>query len=187
MEMKKNKLILCDLDGTLFDTSEVNYQSYKKALNELGYELNYDFFMKECYGKHYKEFLLKINLTEEEMEKVHIIKKNIYKDNLKYAKINTHLFNVIELLKEKYYLALVTTASKQNSEEILDFFNKKGIFELFITAEDVKNKKPNPEGFIKAMDYFSIKPKDTLIFEDSAVGIKAAQKSGACIMKIEKI
>ena len=141
MKMKKNKLILCDLDGTLFDTSEVNYQSYKKALNELGYELDYDFFMKECYGKHYKEFLPKINLTEEEMEKVHIIKKNIYKDNLKYAKINIHLFNIIELLKEKYYLALVTTASKQNSEEILDFFSKFNVDQIQNANSNEKQEK----------------------------------------------
>ncbi|WP_253273353.1 HAD hydrolase-like protein [Leptotrichia sp. oral taxon 212] len=73
--MKKTKMIICDLDGTLFDTSEVNYQAYKKSLNEMGYELNYSFFIKECYGKHYKEFLSKLNLKEEEIEKVHIIKK----------------------------------------------------------------------------------------------------------------
>lgn len=30
MRIEKNKLILCDLDGTLFDILEVNYQSYKK-------------------------------------------------------------------------------------------------------------------------------------------------------------
>ena len=75
MKMKKTKMIICDLDGTLFDTSEVNYQAYKKSLNEMGYELSYSFFIKECYGKHYKEFLSKLNLTEEEIEKVHIIKK----------------------------------------------------------------------------------------------------------------
>ena len=51
MKMKKTKMIICDLDGTLFDTSEVNYQAYKKSLNEMGYELNYSFFIKECYGK----------------------------------------------------------------------------------------------------------------------------------------
>ncbi len=184
--MKKTKMIICDLDGTLFDTLEVNYQAYKKSLNEMGYELSYSFFMKECYGKHYKEFLSKLNLTEEEIEKVHIIKKNIYRDNLKYAKINNYLFDIIESLKYNYYTVLVTTASKQNSEEILEFFNKKEVFELFIFAENVERKKPDPEGFIKAMEYFNISPENTLIFEDSDIGIEAAQRSGANIMRIEK-
>ncbi|WP_371212226.1 HAD family hydrolase [Leptotrichia sp. oral taxon 212] len=113
-------------------------------------------------------------------------KKNIYRDNLKYAKINNYLFDIIESLKNNYYIALVTTASKQNSEEILEFFNKKEVFELFIFAENVEKKKPDPEGFIKAMEYFNISPENTLIFEDSDIGIKAAQRSGANIMKIEK-
>ena len=185
--MKKNKLILCDLDGTLFDTTKVNFYSYKEALNEINYDLDYDFFIKECYGKHYKEFLPKMGLNENEMEIVHKIKKNTYNRHLNVAKINTHLFNMLESLKKEYHIALVTTASQKNSKEILDFFNKRELFELIIAAEDVENKKPNPEGFIKAMTYFNINPEDTLIFEDSDVGIEAAQRSGAYIMKIEKV
>ena len=186
MTMKKNKLILCDLDGTLFDTTKVNYYSYKEALNEINYDMDYDFFIKECYGKHYKGFLPKTGLNENEMEIVHKIKKNTYSKHLNTAKINTHLFNILEFSKNEYYIALVTTASKENSEQILNFFNKKELFDLIIAAEDVENKKPNPEGFIKAMNYFSIEPEDTLIFEDSDVGIEAAIKSKANIFKIER-
>ena len=185
MTMKKNKLILCDLDGTLFDTTKVNYYSYKEALNEINYDMDYDFFIKECYGKHYKGFLPKIGLNENEMEIVHKIKKNTYNRYLNVAKINTHLFNMLESLKKEYHIALVTTASQKNSKEILDFFNKRELFELIIAAEDVENKKPNPEGFIKAMTYFNINPEDTLIFEDSDVGIEAAIKSKANIFKVE--
>ena len=35
------------------------------------------------------------------------------------------------------------------------------------------------------MNYFSIKPEETLIFEDSDVGIEAAIKSKANIFKVE--
>ena len=147
--------------------------------------MDYDFFIKECYGKHYKEFLPKMGLNENEMEIVHKIKKNTYNRHLNVAKINTHLFNIIESLKKEYHIALVTTASQKNSKEILDFFNKRELFELIIAAEDVENKKPNPEGFIKAMTYFNINPEDTLIFEDSDVGIEAAIKSKASVFKIE--
>jgi haloacid dehalogenase superfamily, subfamily IA, variant 3 with third motif having DD or ED len=186
VKMKKNKLILCDLDGTLFDTLEVNYHSYKEALNIFNYDLKCDFFLEQCYGKYYKNFLSKLSFNDEEIEKIHQIKKEYYKKNLKYAKINENLFNILEIIKDFYNIALVTTASKKNSEEILNFFNKKDLFELIISAEDVKNKKPNPEGFIKAMNYFDINPKDTLIFEDSDIGIEAAIKSGANVLKIEK-
>ena len=93
---------------------------------------------------------------------------------------------MLEVMKNFYHIALVTTASEKNTKEILNFFNKKELFELIISAEDVKNKKPDPEGFIKAMDYFNVIPENTIIFEDSNVGIEAAIKSGANIFKIEK-
>lgn len=184
--MKKNKLILCDLDGTLFDTLEVNYYSYKESLNIFNYDIEYDFFLEKCYGKYYKDFLSKLNFNIEEMEKIHGIKKELYSKYLKYAKINKNLFDMLEVMKNFYHIALVTTASQKNSEEILRYFKKRDLFELIISAEDVKNKKPDSEGFVKAMNYFNITPKDTIIFEDSNSGIEAAIKSGANILKVEK-
>ena len=184
--MKKNKLILCDLDGTLFDTLEVNYYSYKESLNIFNYDIEYDFFLEKCYGKYYKDFLSKLNFNIEEMEKIHGIKKELYSKYLKYAKINKNLFDMLEVMKNFYHIALVTTASKKNTEEILRYFKKRDLFELIISAEDVKNKKPDSEGFVKAMNYFNITPKDTIIFEDSNSGIEAAIKSGANILKVEK-
>ncbi|NSA87146.1 hypothetical protein DZC18_001689 [Clostridium beijerinckii] len=44
---------------------------------------------------------------------IHKLKKELYLSNLGQAKINNHLFNIIELLKEKYFLAIVTTASRK--------------------------------------------------------------------------
>ena len=186
MEIKKDKLILCDLDGTLFDTLEVNYHSYKEALKMFHCNIEYDFFLEKCYGKYYKDFLSKLNCNIEEIEKIHGIKKELYSKYLNCAKINKNLFDMLEVMKNFYHIALVTTASEKNSKEILNFFNKKELFELIISAEDVKNKKPDPEGFIKAMDYFNVIPENTIIFEDSNVGIEAAIKSGANVLKVEK-
>ena len=73
MKIKKDKLILCDLDGTLFDTLEVNYRSYKEALKMLHCNIEYDFFLEKCYGKYYKDFLSKLNFSIEEIEKIHRI------------------------------------------------------------------------------------------------------------------
>ena len=33
--MDKEKLVICDLDGTLFDTRRVNYHAYREALELL--------------------------------------------------------------------------------------------------------------------------------------------------------
>lgn len=62
-------------------------------------------------------------------------------------------------------------------------FHVKGLFDLILTQEDIEKPKPDPEGFIKAMEYFMINSKETAIFEDSDVGIEAARRSGAYYYK----
>ncbi|KUP23944.1 HAD family phosphatase [Paenibacillus sp. DMB5] len=184
----KNKLAIFDLDGTLFDTGEVNYLSYKQALQQQGYALDFEFYTKECNGKYYKEYLPNIidNPPIELMETIHNQKKDLYASNLGAARVNEHLFNIIESLKEIYYIAVVTTASSKNCSDILSYFNKTDLFDLIITHNDVHKVKPDPEGFLKAMTYFSITAENTIIFEDSEVGIEAALRSGAAVFTIAK-
>ncbi len=186
--MQKSKLALFDLDGTLFNTNKVNYLSYKQALNEIEYDVEYEYFAKECNGKLYKEFLPRItgNNNEELLKQLHKRKKELYSNNLKHAIINEHLFNIAKALKKEYILVVVTTASKKNTFDILDYYKKTKLFDLILTHEDVTNVKPDPEGFLKAMEYFNIMPKDTIIFEDSVSGIEAAIKSGANVFVVNK-
>ena len=48
-----------------------------------------------------------------------------------------------------------------------------------ISALDAPQSKPDPGCFLKAMEIEGATPDETLIFEDSAVGIEAARRSGA--------
>ena len=180
----KTRLALFDLDGTLYDTRRVNFLSYQKALEQFGFMMDYEYFAKECNGRHYKTFLPEIMQSETHMEEVHELKKKYYGDFLSETVDHKHLFEIINAIRNEYYIVLVTTASRKNSEDILKYHNRLDEFDLIISQEDVKKKKPDPEGFCKAMDYYQILKEDTIIFEDSDVGIEAAEKSGATVFAV---
>jgi len=183
----KTKLALFDLDGTLFDTGEVNFMAYKTALEECGFSLDHDYYVDKCNGMQYKVFLPGIvGHNVEIMERVHIRKKALYESFLNRAKINKHLFSIARALKEDYYIAIVTTASKKNTMEILNYFHKTDLFDLILTQEDIQQPKPDPEGFLKAMEYFKINGENTVIFEDSQVGIMAAKECNATVMVVNQ-
>lgn len=182
----KKYLAMFDLDGTLFDTSEVNYYAYKDALAKFGIELDREYFIAKCNGRHYTEFLPKIMGSFEYIEEVHRIKKDLYQNNLCRARENSHMFRMIDSMKETYYVALVTTASKKNTMEILKYFGYDMLFDYVVTQESIINQKPNPEGFLFVMDHTGIDAKHTVIFEDSDVGIEAARKTGATVMIVDK-
>lgn len=182
----KTKLAMFDLDGTLFDTRELNYLAYKSALEKFDFKLNKDYFYTKCNGRHYKVFLPDImNNDITHIEDVHKFKKQFYADYLGKARKNEHLFNLISSIKNEYYVAVVTTASRKNCEEILDRFDVLDLFDLIITGEDVSEKKPSPEGYLKAMEYFGIDSANSLVFEDSYVGILAGERSGADVLVVK--
>lgn len=174
------KLVIVDLDGTLFDTKDVNYHAYKDAIANYGYKIEYQYYCDFCNGRHYLDFLPQITTTDSEiLTKMHKAKKEAYKKHLDKAVLNEGLVDIIRLMRNEYKTAVVTTASKENCDDILKKFDLYGLFDLVLTHDDIAKSKPDPEGFLKAMQYFGATPEETIIFEDSNVGLDAAQRSGA--------
>lgn len=171
-------LLIFDLDGTLFDTREVNYSAYDFALKKYGFSLDHDYFCKKCNGRKYTDFLPDITKTNDQdlLEKIHKTKKEAYPSFLSKAVCNNFLFDLINAFKGRYYCSLVTTATKTNTLEILSFFNKTNVFDFIVTQDDCSFPKPNPECFFLAMSHFDIGSDNTIIFEDSEVGVQAAKK-----------
>lgn len=202
----KEKLVMFDMDGTLYDTVGSNYYAYKEALEQCGYTLDCEFFANVCFGHNYKTFvplIIKDNLkgeytgqeldaqvkervTEELLEKVHEVKKEVYQKYFDEIRVNEGLINLIKRIKYNTNVALVTTASKKNVYDILEHFHHVDLFDYIFTQEDVKEQKPDPTCYIVAMEHFGVKPEESYIYEDSDVGLKAAYKSGANVIKVGK-
>ena len=115
------KLMMIDLDGTLFDTKKVNYLAYMEAMQVYGYKIDYEYYCKFCNGKHYMDFLPQISTNDKEiLQKIHENKKKIYNKYLNEARLNEKLVDLIRISRVEYKTALVTTASKKNTYDILE-------------------------------------------------------------------
>ena len=182
----KRYLAIFDLDGTLYDTRDVNYYAYKEALKTFGIEIEEGYFLKNCFGRHYKEFLPEIMDGDDDIERVHDLKTEAYQRNLDKARINRHLFQIIRLIKDEYYIAVVTTASRRNTMDIIHHFGHEAYFDYIATQENIERKKPDPEGFLMVMKYFGVDADKTIIYEDSEVGITAARATGAGVMIVDR-
>ncbi len=56
--------------------------------------------------------------------------------------------------------------------------------EIVITAEDVAQGKPAPDGFLLAAQRLGVTAQDCLVFEDAPAGIAAAKAAGASVVVI---
>lgn len=180
------KLIMVDLDGTLFDTKDINYRAYKEAIEPYGYDIQYKYYCKYCNGRHFTDFLPRITTTDESiLYDMHRKKQEVYSKYLEYGKVNQALVDLIKSRNNECKAALVTTASRKNTFDILNKFCFVDLFDLILTHENIEKDKPNPEGFLKAMDYFNVRPEQSIIFEDSSAGIEAAEKTGATLFVVK--
>ena len=108
--------------------------------------------------------------------------------------IHTHCkpFFVHEFMMSRFSAAGILTAVCSNSiratvETMMDKAALSNYLDLMISNEDVSNGKPDPEMYLKAMDFFSLKPNECLIVEDNENGIKAAKASGGHLLVVKEI
>lgn len=52
------------------------------------------------------------------------------------------------------------------------------LFEIVVTQDDVEHSKPAPDLFLLAAQRMGVAPKHCLVFEDSQLGIRAAEAAG---------
>jgi beta-phosphoglucomutase len=76
-------------------------------------------------------------------------------------------------------LALATSADKVKLEINLREINlPPELFNSIVTGEDVTNKKPFPDIYIKAALNIGLKPEECLVVEDAVSGIRAGKSAG---------
>ncbi len=178
------KYLIFDLDGTLFDSSKANIQSYSRAFSQAGVAFDEQKYVKN-FGLRFGEMMDVISpgLTDTQKNKIRELKSTYYKEHLDLVIPNEGLLAIIE--SNTYPAALVTTASKVNVDHLLDYFGvKKNLFKVIITGEDVSAGKPDPECYSLALKKLNAKPEECCVFEDSNTGIQAAKSAGIKVVKI---
>ena len=177
--LKKTKLAMVDLDNTLVFTMRANYEAYKRALGEHGFDFTFEQYAGDCDGKSYRSFLPGlVGGSAELTEAVHDRKIELYPECLTLAELNVPLADILRALRNEYYIALVTTATRRNVERILEHFELTELFDAVVTNEDVLHSKPDPYCYNMVIERFGVDRRSCIIFEDSPTGIAAACASG---------
>lgn len=186
------RLIIFDLDGVLIEAKEIHYSTLNIALSEIDnrYVITESEHLSVYDGlkTNQKLDILTKNkgLPKEVHEQVWNRKQHLTIDAISQLKPNPHLIVVFERLRDMGYKLAVASNSIRRS--VLVMLSKIGIIEymdLILSNEDVKNSKPHPEMYWKAMSIMGVLPEETLIVEDSPHGLLAASRSRANILRVD--
>ncbi|MDW7976589.1 MAG: HAD-IA family hydrolase [Leptospiraceae bacterium] len=187
--------VLFDLDGTLAETELAHLECFNYAFQE--FQLPFQ-WSKELYSellmvgggleriKYYlQHFQPHLQLSHEEIKKIHTVKTECYKSKInKPVPLRIGVLRVLkELVDNKIKIALVTTSSKESTDAFLahslpSFVN----FDLVITGNDVENKKPHPELYLKSIQRLNVNPENAIVVEDSRMGLLSGVRANLRVL-----
>lgn len=174
------KAIIFDLDGTLANTLKYSLSTLMRVMKSHGLKAKKREVL-DLYGEPAKEILR--NFIERSGKKLSPEKLVLEQEALQ-LKLMTEkdLFfagaeAVLRQLKRKgYLLGLVTGSSKVIAcAELLPRQEK--LFDVMVTASDVRRGKPFPDQIVKALNSLGVDSSDALLVGDSVMDLWAAENS----------
>jgi beta-phosphoglucomutase len=180
--------ILVDLDGTLVETAQANYEAYAAALREAGVAVARKRFDAVSSGRNWRQFLPGLlEGTGAFAPGVAARKAELYPSFLHLTVLNEGVRRLIVASRPHWRCALVTTASRPNAEAILAYHRLEGLFDEIITGSDVTRHKPDPEAYRLAAERLGVAPARCVALEVSETGAASARAFGAAVIRVQPL
>ena len=191
--MARIKAVIFDMDGVLIDAKEWHYEALNKALRLFGFEISRYDHLVTFDGLPTSRKLEILSLQRGLPRGLHKFinqMKQIYTMEYVYLKCKpkfVHEYALSKLKSEGYGLAVASNSIRHSVDVMMEKADLKKYLDFFLSNEDVKKPKPDPEIYLTAIRKFNLKPDECLIVEDNFNGIKAAEASGAGVLKVNTV
>jgi HAD superfamily hydrolase (TIGR01509 family) len=177
------KSLIFDFDGLILDTETVIFQAWNEIYTSYGRPLALSDWAS-CIGTSHHAFdvygdlekLAGKPLDREVTRKRH---QNRYQDLLKGMKPRPGVWEYLSEARQKgLSLAVASSSHRDWVEGHLNRLQLKDFFQVIRTADDVQQVKPHPELYLSALEGLGEGAQETIAFEDSPNGIRAARAAG---------
>lgn len=164
LEKQKLEGVIFDLDGTLIDSATLHFRVYQKVLAKFG-----KYFTREQYQQAYSPnwFVTysRLGLSDD----LHDSANQLW---LEFASQETPrlfpgAYDLLERLFERFPLGLVTSGGRDRVLHDMEAVDIAQFFSAIITAEDVTQPKPDPEGLTMALALLKTAPERTVFVGDT--------------------
>ena len=172
-----------DLDGTLVNSEEYHWQSWRDALAPEGLAITYEQFLGSFGMKNdpIMRMWLGDGYTSERSVRLAETKEADYRRLAQLhglAPLPGAREWVAKLKAAGWRQAIATSAPRANAEIMLAALDMASLFDAVVVAEDVSHGKPDPEPFLLAAARVGAPPARAIVVEDAAAGIEGARRAG---------
>jgi len=183
----KPRLLICDLDGTLVDTSRDITNALNHALQFYGYPTLTVEKTVQVVGEGITRLIQKLIGDKAGTERQDEVKQrflDFYEQHL--TDFSTVYPSVTDTLEKIADLQKVVISNKREnlSIELLRRLDLLKYFVLVIGSDTTPERKPSPLPVLYAMKNIGTKPRETVIVGDSNYDIEAGKKAGICTIAV---
>jgi beta-phosphoglucomutase len=177
------RAILWDMDGTLLDSAEYHWLAWQDSLHAEGYNVTREQF-EASFGQRNDTILRGYfgpELTDDEIARIGGDKEARYRNQVRERGID--LLPGVQrwlarLSAKGWRQAIASAAPLANVEAIVAALEIGPFFDAFVSAEDVRNGKPDPQVFLIAAERLAVAPARCVVVEDAPAGLEAARRAG---------
>ena len=183
------KVAIFDMDGLIFNTERQFFKFESMVHKKYGYPSRIEDFtqtlglsfdsVKEVHKKIFGEDFSTEQIFKETRE---LVAKDVEENGLEIMK---GIPELLEFFKGNGTICCVASSTVTPMvEKYLNIAGIRDYFKHIIGGDQVKNSKPNPEIFLKALGKTPFNKDEAVIFEDSENGIRAEHAAGIHVICI---
>ncbi|MEE8360050.1 MAG: HAD family phosphatase [Candidatus Omnitrophota bacterium] len=206
------KAVIFDMDGVIVNTMPFHASAWQKTFKKFGINVTKkEIYLREGekWDKTFYDIAKRhnIKITSTIKQKIFKHRQDVFRDMLKVEpRAQAHgaesriaprkrdwcgveLFKdapplIMKFKKMGLKLAIVTGTPRREVKQILPK-SIYAIFDVIIPSDEVKNGKPHPEPFLKALERLKVSAKEAIVIENAPNGILAAKKAKLTVIAVE--
>lgn len=175
------KAVIFDMDGVLVDSMPYHADAWVAVFAEVGIHINrQDIY--DIEGSNHEGIIRLVFRKAERTPTPEDFKVLAKKKMEIFTKINKvtvfpGIYECLEFLKNKCLLGVVSGSDRAVvMEMLLRFFP--GTFDAVVTGNDVKEGKPAPEPYLKAVGMLKVEKDECIVIENAPLGVESAKRAG---------
>lgn len=183
---KPLKLVIFDLDGVICDSEALHKFARLYILNghadteniDLSWAVGYS--LRDTWIRLIHEYQLQQDPEELALMQYDVILDQMQEQNMATSSGLRELLAWIQSKNLK--IGMYSSSDRYYVDRVLDRYKLRDTFDYVVAGDEVSQRKPSPEGYLKVLEMAGVSAKNAVAIEDSLAGTQAAAAAGiACI------
>ena len=178
--MTAARAIVFDFNGTLSDDEPILCEIFVELFAEHGKPLSAQEYFDFLAGHSDEEIAMRW-LGRDHPAVPTVVRERVERYRAAVpdgSTVNEATREAVRFAAERVPIAVVTGAARAEVEPVLDASGLLPCFCAVVTADDVTDGKPHPDGYLKALAALDVDGGPVVAFEDTEAGVESAKAAG---------